>query len=868
MASSKIQVVIDVKTEKVTFAGGEVKNLRQQAKLLNDELQRTEAGTKQYQLLVEAIGDVDDAMRRAKTASQEIYGTLGALPGPIGDITSKANTMIDTFKTLGTLKTTELRAQFVTLGKDLKDAGQGLLNITGFSKVYQTVLEKISSAERAKAQAMKAATAAEQAETVASQASAAANQQQATTATAAATATVAESNAAKVNAASQVTQATAMQGASLAAKGLAASLALIPFVAIAIAVTYLTTQLMGLFDKTEENERAEKAYNDELERGNSILEKRQQYNNMLDALSKKRLTEGLKRALTAKENFEIEENGAQRAIEREQEQLEKQKATLKLDKERGTSKELLAKQQKDINERTDAIEKMRLDKSTARLNFETKELERQYAERDAADKKVEDKKTETAQKAAARIEKEKEDRKKALAEIAKAEADAFKQTLEQREKEEYEVNQKYSALQADAVKYGKDTKILEEARLAELKKLTDKYAEEDKKKEEEKQKVAKQNAEKLLSIQKSLNDSLLDAMKSGTAKEKAEAKKSGEDKIAAFKKELLEAQELKLLTAEEVAMKLAEFTKNVNDAIDNQIKDIDKKDLSKKLDEQLNLLQIQSEGLLAGTQAYFDNRRAIINASEQKELEDTELTEEQKTAIQQKYANQRKQLREQEIASIGQTISATIDAVANLTSALASGYDEEAKTSKEAFEKRKKLQVATAVMSAASGVIQILTQPSTLPSPFDWIVKGINVAALLVATGINIKKINATKFEAPDASSATTAAPAATGSKFANGGLLTGPSHSQGGIKTRLGELEGGEFVINKRSTASFLPLLNAINSTGKRKYEDGGMTASMDQLQTLMANQAIPVVKTYVVASDIYNQAQADKKLADLARL
>ena len=38
MAGNKIEVVIDVKTEKVTFAGGEVKNLRQQAKLLNEEL--------------------------------------------------------------------------------------------------------------------------------------------------------------------------------------------------------------------------------------------------------------------------------------------------------------------------------------------------------------------------------------------------------------------------------------------------------------------------------------------------------------------------------------------------------------------------------------------------------------------------------------------------------------------------------------------------------------------------------------------------------------------------------------------------------------------------------------------------------------
>jgi hypothetical protein len=35
-----------------------------------------------------------------------------------------------------------------------------------------------------------------------------------------------------------------------------------------------------------------------------------------------------------------------------------------------------------------------------------------------------------------------------------------------------------------------------------------------------------------------------------------------------------------------------------------------------------------------------------------------------------------------------------------------------------------------------------------------------------------------------------------------------------------------------------------------------------------MMMNQTTPIVKTYVVASDIYGQAEADKKLADLARL
>lgn len=888
MAKSKIEVVIDVKTEKVTFAGGEVKNLRQQARLLNEELQRTEAGTKEYQLLVEAIGDVEDATRRAKTATQEIYGTLGALPGPIGDITNNANKMVDTFKTLGTLKTTELRAQFVTLGKDLKEAGQGFLNLIGFTKLYEANVARLTGVKNKD-------TAATVVNTQATEVSAAAQKQ-------AAASTATDTVATNVNTSAKVT-------ATVATRAFAAALAALPFVAIGAGIALLVAYWDDLKDAITGANDVTRAYEDaQKEATSQVADFQKKLYDVKDAfeqakagtISKKEALEkyneslgntvGFANSLEEAENLMVKNTavviesirlrataqslyakaadlGAQ-VVTGEAKTLSFWEQMTALTKEwvKGNRKDV-EQLQKDLikaqEEEAKRKEQEIKDKVKA-LETEGNKLMEQAIDND---KKLVGTRTKIEKKTDDKAKELAEARKKALEAIAKAEADAFKETLEQREKEVYEVNQKYSDLQAEAVKYGQSTKLLEEARLAALKKLTDKYEAEDKKKKEDAEKLAKDGANRLLNIQKTLNDSLLGAMKSGTEKEKAEAKKSGEDKIAAFKKELLEAQDLKLLTAEEVATKLAEFTKNVNTAIQNQIDDLDKKDLSKKIDERLKLLQIQSQGLLAGTQAYFDNRRAIINASEQKELEDTELTEEQKTAIQQKYANQRKQLREEEVASIGQTVTATIDAVANLTSALASSYDEEAKTSKDAFEKRKKLQIATATMSAASGVIQILTQPSTLPSPFDWIVKGINAAALIAATIININKIKKTEFQAPDTSSSANST-GAVGTTFAKGGLLEGPSHARGGIKTSFGELEGGEYVINKRSTASFLPLLTAINSVGNRKYQDGGMMANMDTVQAIMAAQQSPIVKTYVVASDMTSQQEANKKLMDLAKI
>jgi hypothetical protein len=62
------------------------------------------------------------------------------------------------------------------------------------------------------------------------------------------------------------------------------------------------------------------------------------------------------------------------------------------------------------------------------------------------------------------------------------------------------------------------------------------------------------------------------------------------------------------------------------------------------------------------------------------------------------------------------------------------------------------------------------------------------------------------------------------------GGVFSGPSHADGGVKFAAGgrimEAEGGEAIINKRSTAMFKPILSAINSFGGngKKFADGGL--------------------------------------------
>jgi TP901 family phage tail tape measure protein len=82
--------------------------------------------------------------------------------------------------------------------------------------------------------------------------------------------------------------------------------------------------------------------------------------------------------------------------------------------------------------------------------------------------------------------------------------------------------------------------------------------------------------------------------------------------------------------------------------------------------------------------------------------------------------------------------------------------------------------------------------------------------------------------------------------EFADGGMVHGNSHAQGGEKFAVGgrvvELEGGEAVINKRSTAMFRGQLSAMNSAGGGvKFADGGLMnmPSFAQSQFNAAGQA-----------------------------
>ena len=81
--------------------------------------------------------------------------------------------------------------------------------------------------------------------------------------------------------------------------------------------------------------------------------------------------------------------------------------------------------------------------------------------------------------------------------------------------------------------------------------------------------------------------------------------------------------------------------------------------------------------------------------------------------------------------------------------------------------------------------------------------------------------------------------------KYADGGMVHGPSHANGGVKFMSGgrvvELEGGEAVINKRSTAMFGSQLSEMNvAGGGQKFAAGGVTPGTSNSVSGIANTSM----------------------------
>lgn len=192
------------------------------------------------------------------------------------------------------------------------------------------------------------------------------------------------------------------------------------------------------------------------------------------------------------------------------------------------------------------------------------------------------------------------------------------------------------------------------------------------------------------------------------------------------------------------------------------------------------------------------------------------------------------------------------------------------KLEKEGFENGKKVQIAQAIIAGIQGALGAFS--SLAPIPYVGpVLGGIAAAAAAATAAFQVATIKKTTFDGVPPTKPTKGGGeqggggVVGGSKFAEGGLLVGRKHQEGGIATPFGELEGGEFVVNRMATKSFLPMLEKINSMGSGSGAPNNLSVVGEQS---VETQPMPIIKTYVVASEVSSQQEANKRINDIARL
>jgi hypothetical protein len=748
--NSKIEVKFNADTGEVDILSDKTLKLSQQAKVLKDALANVPQGTEEYIAINQKLGDIGDQMAVINVKSRELFGTISLLPGPFGEVANTVEGTIDTFKQLDAISLKDVKANIAAFGDDIKGVFATIGKLTGITKVYTTL-------NNALAQSF---------------------------------VKVGVGEAAAATGARVFAGALTATGIGLLVVGV--GLLAQKFYELATAEDAATIKARQVL---EQQQKLSKYYDEEIARANAQTE--------LDALRAKSAGK------TEDEIVAIKRKGLEDVTNIASEQYKKALDAFTLinklfDTNRLTDAErkkrlaeLTEDQKKQLQDATDAF-----DKANSNFTKASNDLDKFNIESDIdREERRKNKQKETNEN----IKKSLEERKKLiedyyarLKEIDARESAAVgvdigatRSMLDDRLKEELAIEDAYEEKRKTLLRANiTDFTNIERERFATLFEVRKNYAQKDLEKtlsdlnnrfEQEKFLLDKKLADglmteidynnQLLELEKTNNDAIL----AETEKFYADLQKSLDD---AFESGLItqsyyDSQTLSLTqalndkkieiyqTANGLILKGVEST---NKAIEDQFEKS-----MKSYDDKLKLLELKGQILNKNGKRWFDNAREILELSLAKELAILEKSkgdelklvgdneekrsvvikqyEELVTATTQKYSQDRKDIKQQEIAAYGEVASALINSFGAVTSAIASGYDEEAKTSKEAFEKRKKLQKATAIMSAASGIINILTQPSTLPSPFDFIVKGINAAALGIATKVQIDNINKTEFE-------------------------------------------------------------------------------------------------------------------------
>lgn len=285
-----------------------------------------------------------------------------------------------------------------------------------------------------------------------------------------------------------------------------------------------------------------------------------------------------------------------------------------------------------------------------------------------------------------------------------------------------------------------------------------------------------ENAQKVKENAEKVRQNAIEVQKQQAEDRKAANEKAREQRQEAFDKEKEESQK----QADDLLSILKNRTQKEEELLNKS--DITKEELYKRESDRINKLREDEfkdaqgflEAQIIEDENNFSARLDLLELQRQKELENKEVTEGEISAIEAKYAEQRKQISDSEKEYKQRNQQLQIDAVKNTLSTIANlaslfaGQSE--KEQKKAFEIQKAANIAQATIDTYTSAVSAYRSLAGIPVVGPAL--GVAAAAAAITAGLmNIKQIASTKFESKSAP-APAAPPSPTGDMNTSGGAI------------------------------------------------------------------------------------------------
>ena len=417
------------------------------------------------------------------------------------------------------------------------------------------------------------------------------------------------------------------------------------------------------------------------------------------------------------------------------------------------------------------------------------------------------------------------DRKRELDELKKGLDDARLTTLSEKDRELSIVKTKYDELRAKAIKFGQDTKVIEEARLKENSAIAEKYAKDDAEK-----------ANKVL--QDKLNSETLALDLRAAKGEISEAEY--QQKIYEIRKQYATSND-ELVKAEIDLEKYKTEQKKANAEEERQLALMGLQTKFETLDAENERLDYDFELDLAR----LAEQRTILAEQEAIELQNADLTEFQKTEIRKKYADARKVISDDEIA----TEKAALEARHEMNTAYLGLFQQFGNVLGQIAGKNKGLAIAGVVIEQGAALGKVLIDT------FRGISSATAAAAPFIANPItavpasaNLARTLAMIKISGALSAAGIVAGAVKGIAAINQAGVPGGGGGGGGVASGGGG-GGGQMPAVPTVAGGAAPQIQTT----------GGMNPNTQIAQTIGA--ASKPMRAYVVAGDVSSQQALDRR-------